>query len=109
MKTRVGADHSTAPFTTLADLASARVGGRALATNDDFFAAEVESVKPEPAVFIPGKYTSRGQVDGRLGIAAAPHAGSRLVHRRAGPPRGRSRRQRGHAFFYRQLSLALFD
>jgi allantoicase len=54
-------DHSTLTFTTLADLASARVGGRALATNDDFFAPKANLVKPEPAVFIPGKYTSRGK------------------------------------------------
>ena len=54
-------DHSTLTFTTLADLASARVGGRAVATNDDFFASKANLVKPEPAVFIPGKYTSRGK------------------------------------------------
>jgi allantoicase len=48
-------------FTNLADLASARVGGRAIATNDDFFAPKANLVKPEPAVFIPGKYTSRGK------------------------------------------------
>jgi allantoicase len=48
-------------FTNLADLASARVGGRAVATNDDFFAPKSNLVKPEPAVFIPGKYTPRGK------------------------------------------------
>src|SRR6186997_1531023 len=48
-------------FINLADLASARVGGRAIATNDDFFAAKSNLVKPEPAVFIPGKYTTRGK------------------------------------------------
>ena len=48
-------------FTNLADLASARVGGRAIATNDDFFAPKSNLVKPEPAVFIPDKYTSRGK------------------------------------------------
>ena len=48
-------------FTTLADLASSRVGGRAVATNDDFFASKTNLVKPEPAVFIPGKFTSRGK------------------------------------------------
>jgi allantoicase len=61
MGERVGADHSTAPFTFLADLASARVGGRAVATNDDFFAPKSNLVKPEPATFIPGKFTSRGK------------------------------------------------
>jgi allantoicase len=48
-------------FTALADLASARVGGRAVATNDDFFAPMSNLVKAEPAVLIPGKYTSRGK------------------------------------------------
>ena len=48
-------------FTNLADLASARVGGRAIATNDDFFAPKSNLVKPEAPVFIPGKYTARGK------------------------------------------------
>jgi allantoicase len=61
MPRNVAADHSTATFTALVDLASARVGGRAIATNDDFFAAKANLVKPEPAVFIPGKFTSRGK------------------------------------------------
>ena len=54
----VAADLSTG---SLADLASARVGGRAIATNDDFFAPMSNLVKPDPAQFIPGKYTSRGK------------------------------------------------
>ena len=54
--------HNHSPtFTRLADLASARVGGRAIATNDDFFAPKSNLVKPGPAIFIPGKYTSRGK------------------------------------------------
>jgi allantoicase len=54
--------HNHSPtFTQLADLASARVGGRAVATNDDFFAPKSNLVKPGPAVFIPGKYTTRGK------------------------------------------------
>src|SRR5215210_3623313 len=48
-------------FTNLADLASARVGGRAIATNDDFFAPKANLIKPEPAIFIPDKYTARGK------------------------------------------------
>jgi allantoicase len=60
-KSGMGGDHSTADFTALADLASARVGGRALAASDDFFASKANLLKPEPAVFIPGKYTSRGK------------------------------------------------
>jgi allantoicase len=48
-------------FINLADLASARVGGRAIAANDDFFAPKSNLVKAAPAVFIPGKYTTRGK------------------------------------------------
>jgi allantoicase len=57
----VSAEHGTAAFTALADLASARVGGRAIAASDDFFAAKSNLVKSEPPVFLPGKYTSRGK------------------------------------------------
>jgi allantoicase len=53
--------HSTPAFTSLADLVSARVGGRALAANDDFFAPRFNLIKPEPAIFIAGKFTSRGK------------------------------------------------
>jgi allantoicase len=49
------------PFVELAELASDRVGGRAVATNDDFFAPKSNLIKAEPPVFIPGKYTSRGK------------------------------------------------
>src|SRR5262245_1408707 len=48
-------------LTALPDLASARVGGRAIAANDDFFAPKANLVKPEPAVIVPGKFTSRGK------------------------------------------------
>lgn len=48
-------------FTNLADLASARVGGRAIATNDDFFAPKANLIKPGPAIWIPDKYTSKGK------------------------------------------------
>lgn len=52
----------TAPsFTSLTELASSRVGGRALAANDDFFASKSNLVKTEPAIFVPHKYTSRGK------------------------------------------------
>src|SRR6185436_17161162 len=52
---------SSPAFTNLADLASARVGGRAIATNDDFFAPKANLVKPEPAIFVPGKFTPKGK------------------------------------------------
>lgn len=48
-------------FTDLIDLASARFGSRAIATSDDFFAEKDNLLKPEPAVFIPGKFTERGK------------------------------------------------
>ena len=57
----MAADHSTPSFTSLADLASARVGGRALATSDDFFASKHNLLKAAPPIFIPGKYTARGK------------------------------------------------
>jgi allantoicase len=57
----VSADHSTAAFTALADLASARVGGRTIASTDDFFAPRANLVRPEPAIFVPGKFTPRGK------------------------------------------------
>jgi allantoicase len=57
----MAADHHIPTFTALADLASSRVGGRALATSDDFFAPKGSMLKPGPAVFIPGKYTTRGK------------------------------------------------
>ena len=54
-------NHSTPTFTGLADLASARTGGRAVATNDEFFAPKANLIKPGPAVWIPDKYTSKGK------------------------------------------------
>jgi allantoicase len=57
----MGRDHSTPPFTSLADLASARVGGSAIAASDDFFAPRANLVKPAPPVFIPAKFTARGK------------------------------------------------
>jgi len=48
-------------FTHLIDLASARLGGEAVAANDEFFAEKENLLKPEPAVFIADKYTDRGK------------------------------------------------
>jgi allantoicase len=48
-------------FTHLIDLASARLGGQAVAANDEFFAGKDNLLKPEPAVFIPDQYTDRGK------------------------------------------------
>ena len=70
----MGADHSTPTFSSLADLASARVGGRAVATNDDFFASKANLVKPEPAVFIPAssRRAASGWTAGSRAAAARP-------------------------------------
>lgn len=50
-----------ASFSELIDLASARLGGRALVASDDFFAEKENLLKPEKAVFIAGKFTERGK------------------------------------------------
>ena len=54
-------EHSTSAFTSLADLASARVGGRAIVASDEFFAPTSNLVRPEAPIFIPGKFTARGK------------------------------------------------
>ncbi len=48
-------------FTERADLAAERVGGRAMAANDEFFAPKENLLKPGRGVFIPDKFTSRGK------------------------------------------------
>ena len=47
--------------TDFPDLLSARGGGRGLFANDEFFAPRHCLVSPGPALFVPGKYTSRGK------------------------------------------------
>ncbi len=51
----------TAPFRGLADLASERLGGRALNASDDFFAAKENLVRAAAPVFEPERYTERGK------------------------------------------------
>ena len=48
-------------FEQLVDLASARLGGAAIATNDDFFAEKENLVRDEAPVWIADKYTDRGK------------------------------------------------
>lgn len=50
-----------AVFPTLVDLASERIGGKALAASDDFFAGKENLLKPGRGIFIPDKYTGRGK------------------------------------------------
>jgi len=49
------------PFPNLIDLASDRIGGKALLTNDDFFASKNNLIKATEPIFIPGKYTPNGK------------------------------------------------
>ena len=55
------ANTAAAGFNGLVDLAGALVGGRALATSDDFFAGMENLLLPGRALFIPGKYSERGK------------------------------------------------
>jgi allantoicase len=48
-------------FLDLVDLASARLGGRAVIANDEFFGEKENLLKPEKPVFIEGKFTDRGK------------------------------------------------
>ena len=48
-------------FLSLPDLASSRLGGRAVAANDEFFAPKESVVLEGDATFDPGRYTDRGK------------------------------------------------
>jgi len=48
-------------FSHLIDLASERLGGRAIAANDEFFAEKERLVRADAAIFVPDKYTDRGK------------------------------------------------
>lgn len=48
-------------FTRLVDLASARLGGKVLQANDEFFAPKENLLKLSKPIFIEGTYTSRGK------------------------------------------------
>ena len=48
-------------FTHLIDLAAGRLGGRAIAANDEFFAPKENLLKASKPVFIEGKFTQRGK------------------------------------------------
>jgi allantoicase len=50
-----------ADFTELVDLASERVGGAAIAANDDFFASRENLVKAARPIWREGEYTDRGK------------------------------------------------
>jgi hypothetical protein len=48
-------------FARLPDLASARLGGRAVVANDEFFAPKENLVLDAAPVFDPARYTDRGK------------------------------------------------
>jgi allantoicase len=48
-------------YTSLIDLASERLGGKALICSDDFFAEKENLLKPGRGIFIADKYTDRGK------------------------------------------------
>ncbi|HMP75113.1 MAG TPA: allantoicase [Kiritimatiellia bacterium] len=52
---------TAAAFAGLVDLASERLGGKALAASDDFFAEKENLLKPGRGIFIEDKYTDRGK------------------------------------------------
>ncbi len=52
---------SIAAFSGLVDLASERIGGRAMAASDEFFAEKENLLKPGRGVFVEGKFTDRGK------------------------------------------------
>src|SRR3712207_7198689 len=54
-------DKTPTPPAGLVDLAAARVGGKALLANDEFFAEKENLLKPGRGIFIPDKYTDRGK------------------------------------------------
>jgi allantoicase len=48
-------------FTKLMDLASEKLGGKAIVCSDDFFASMHNLIKPGRGIFIEGKYTENGK------------------------------------------------
>ncbi len=53
--------NQTPYFTSLTDLAAARLGGKVLSANDEFFAEKENLILPGRGIFIPDKYTDRGK------------------------------------------------
>src|SRR5262245_46309868 len=55
------AEKELSGFDELVDLASERLGGRAVVANDEFFAPKENLVKAAAPVFIPEKFTDKGK------------------------------------------------
>ena len=90
-------------FSHLADLGAARVGGRAVAANDEFFAPKESLLKSGPRRVHPGKVHVARQVDGRMGDPPEAYPGPRLVRDPTGHARDRARHRRRHEPLHRQL------
>ncbi len=58
---KMNLNNTSSSFTELIDLASERLGGKALLCSDDFFAEKENLLKPGRGIFIPDKYTDRGK------------------------------------------------
>ncbi len=52
---------TTAAFSGLVDLASDRIGGKAILASDEFFAPKENLLKPDRGIFLPDKFTDRGK------------------------------------------------
>lgn len=52
---------TAAAFAGLVDLASERLGGKALLASDEFFAEKENLLKPGRGIFVPDKYTDHGK------------------------------------------------
>jgi len=55
-------DSGVATFTGLVDLAAEAIGGRTVATSDDFFAGVGNLIKPGRGVFLPDEFTESGKL-----------------------------------------------
>ena len=53
--------NQTPSFTQYTELASERMGGKAILCSDDFFASMHNLIKPGRGIFIPDKYTEQGK------------------------------------------------
>ena len=91
-------------FTELVDLASERLGGVAVAANDEFFAPKEALVKDAAPTFVEGLYTDRGKwMDGwETRRRRTPGYDWCIVQ--LGLRRRHSRRCRRYQLFHRQLS-----
>ena len=94
-------------FRELVDLASERLGGAAVAANDEFFAAKENLLKAGRPVFREGEYTDRGKWMDGWETRRRRDPGIRLVPDPPGTGRRAARRSRGHRALRRKLSAGV--